>query len=83
MAKTRRVISDEHLAKMQAGAKAARKAKLAAGQRCGDCGRKVKPREGSEPYARSSTRRGVVYCWPGTGCWIHARTGEARTRADL
>ena len=70
MAKTSRVISPEHLAKLQAGAKAARDAKTKAGQVCGDCGRKVKPSgHATEPYVRSSTRPGVVYCWPGTGCW--------------
>lgn len=69
MAKTRRVVSAEQLAKMQAGAKAARKAKAAAGRRCGVCGRKVKPRDGKEPYLRSSTRPDVAYCWPGTGCF--------------
>jgi hypothetical protein len=69
MARATRVISAEHLAKMQAGAKAARKAKVAAGRKCGDCGRKVKPQaDGS--YVRSTTQPGVVYCWPGTGCWV-------------
>lgn len=82
MAKTRRVISPEHLAKLQAAAKAARVAKIAAGKKCGDCGRKVKPREGAEPYVRSSTRPGVVYCWPGTGCWLKA-TGKRRSGKDL
>ena len=71
MARTRRVISDEQLAKMQAAAKAARAAKAKEGKRCGDCGRKVKPSEfPNAPYVRSSTRPGVVYCWPGTGCWL-------------
>ena len=70
MAKTRRVISDEHLAKMQAAAKAARTAKAKAGRLCGSCGRKVKPHDGAEPYLRSTTRPGVVYCWPGQGCWL-------------
>lgn len=71
MAATKRVISPEHLAKLQAAAKAARKAKAAEGKRCGQCGRKVKPSgHASEPYVRSSTRPGVIYCWPGTGCWL-------------
>jgi hypothetical protein len=83
VAKASRVISPEHLAKLQAAAKAARKSKAAAGKTCGDCGAKVKPRDGNEPYVRSSTRPGVIYCWPGTGCWITGRKGEARTRADL
>lgn len=70
MAKTKRIISPEHLAKLQAGRVAARKAKLRAGQKCGECGRKVKPSgHETEPYVRSSTRPGVIYCWPGTGCW--------------
>jgi len=81
MGRTQRVISPEHLAKMQAAAKAARKAKVTAGKKCGDCGAKVKPRE-PEAYVRSSTRPGVIYCWPGTGCWIKP-TGKARTRVDL
>ena len=83
MAKTTRVISAEHLAKMQAGAKAARAAKVREGQKCGDCGRKVDRHEGDEPYVRSSTRPGVIYCWPGTGCWIKPRTRKALTRVDL
>lgn len=71
MAKTRRVISDEQLAKMQAAAKAARQAKAKAGRKCGACGRKVKPSGSTtDPYVRSTTRPGVVYCWPGTGCWL-------------
>ena len=82
MAATRRVISDEQLAKMQAGARAARKAKAKAGKACGDCGVKVKPHDGDEPYIRSSTRPGVVYCWPGEGCWVKP-SGKARTRAEL
>jgi hypothetical protein len=83
MAKTRRVISDEQLAKMQAGAKAARAAKVREGQKCGDCGRKVKPSgHPSEPYVRSTTRKGVVYCWPNTGCWI-TPTGKSRTREEI
>jgi hypothetical protein len=69
MAKATRVISPEHLAKMQAGAKAARAAKAKAGRKCGDCGAKVRPQPFDEPYVRSSTRPGVIYCWPGTGCW--------------
>lgn len=83
MARATRVVSPEHLAKMQAAAKAARKARKAAGKHCGDCGRKVKPLEGSEPYLRSSYRPGVIYCLPGTGCWVSPRKGKARTRADL
>ena len=67
---------------MQAGAKAARQAKVREGQKCGDCGRKVKPREGAEPYVRSSTRPGVIYCWPGTGCWV-TPTGKRRSRAEI
>lgn len=71
MANTKRVISPEHLAKLQAAAKAARKAKAAEGKRCGSCGRKVKPSgHASDPYVRSTTRPGVIYCWPGTGCWL-------------
>lgn len=70
MANTKRVISPEHLAKMQAAAKAARKAKVAEGKRCGVCGRKVKPHDGPTPYVRSSTKPGVVYCWPTEGCWL-------------
>lgn len=67
----KRTISPEHLAKLQAAAKAARKAKAAEGRRCGDCGRKVKPSSHpADPYVRSSTRPGVIYCWPGTGCWL-------------
>ena len=81
MAQTRRVISDEHLAKMQKAAKAARTAKAKEGKRCGDCGLKVKPRE-PEPYVRSSTRPGVIYCWPGTGCWVKP-TGLSRGRDEL
>lgn len=70
MARATRVISPEHLAKMQAAAKAARQAKAKAGRKCGDCGRKVPPSPyPNEPYLRSTTRPGVVYCWPGTGCW--------------
>lgn len=80
MAKTTRVISAEHLAKMQAGAKAARKAKIAEGQKCGACGRKVKPVNGE--YVRSSTRKGVVYCWPTGGCWTDTRR-KRRKIADL
>ena len=83
MTKATRIISPEHLAKLQAAAKAARVSKAKAGKTCGDCGAKVKPRDGAEPYVRSSTRPGVIYCWPGTGCWTHERKGEARTRADL
>lgn len=82
MAKTSRVITPEHLAKLQAAAKAARTAKAKAGKTCGDCGAKVKPRDGAEPYVRSSTRPGVIYCWPGTGCWL-VNTNGNRTRADL
>lgn len=67
--KTKRVVSAEQLAKMQAGAKAARAAKLKAGHKCGQCSRKVKPRDDEPRYVRSTTRPGVVYCWPGTGCW--------------
>lgn len=71
MGKTKRVISPEHLAKMQAAAKAARRAKIAAGKKCGSCGRKVKPSgSATDPYLRSTTRPGVIYCWPGTGCWL-------------
>jgi hypothetical protein len=70
MARATRVISAEHLAKMQAGAKAARKAKVAAGRKCGDCGRKVKPQATEPRFVRSTTQPGVVYCWPGTGCWV-------------
>jgi len=73
MARTRRVISDEQLAKMQAGAKAARAAKAKEGRKCGDCGRKVKPMPYDQPYVRSSTRPGVIYCWPGTGCWLRKK----------
>jgi len=79
---TRRVISDEHLAKLQAAAKAARTAKAKAGRTCGDCGRKVKPLEGAEPYVRSSTRAGVIYCPPGSGCWLKP-TGLSRERGEL
>ena len=85
MAKATRVISPEQLAKMQAGAKAARKVKAkakAAGTPCGDCGAKVKPHDGAEPYVRSSTRPGVIYCWPGTGCWVKP-TGQSRGRDEL
>ena len=83
MGRTKRVISDEQLAKMQAGAKAARQAKLKAGRKCGDCGRKVKPSgHPTEPYVRSSTRPGVVYCWPGTGCWVKP-SGKSRSRDAL
>lgn len=71
MARATRVVSPEHLAKMQAGARAARKAKAKAGRTCGQCGRKVKPSgHATEPYVRSTTRPGVIYCWPGTGCWL-------------
>ena len=70
MARAKRVVSPEQLAKMQAGAAAARKAKVKAGKRCGVCGRKVKPQAGlKEPYLKSSTRPGTIYCWPGTGCF--------------
>jgi hypothetical protein len=69
MARAKRVISPEQLAKMQAGAAAARKAKVKAGRRCGVCGRKVKPQPTDPPYLRSTRRPGVIYCWPGTGCF--------------
>jgi hypothetical protein len=76
MANPKRIISPEHLAKMQAGAKAARQARARAGQKCGACGRKVKPSGfDNDPYVRSSTRPGVVYCWPGTGCWNARKAG--------
>jgi hypothetical protein len=72
MAATKRVISDEHLAKMQAGARGARKAKAKAGKKCGVCGRKVEPQPNDrEPYLRSSTKPGVIYCWPDEGCWVN------------
>jgi len=83
MAKTTRVISPEHLAKMQAGAKAARKKVATEGKRCGDCGRKVKPALDHErPYIQSSTRSGVIYCHVGTGCWLKP-TEKRRKVADL
>lgn len=70
MANSKRIISPEHLAKMQAAAKAARKARISAGRKCGACGRKVRPSGfEADPYVRSTTRPGVIYCWPGTGCW--------------
>lgn len=71
MPKPTRVVSPEHLAKMHAAAKAARKARAAKGRKCGACGRKVRPSGfESDPYVRSTTRPGVIYCWPGTGCWL-------------
>ena len=73
-------ITKAHLAKMQRAAKAARLAKERAGRKCGDCGRKVKPVNGE--YIASSTRKDVVYCWVGTGCWLKPSL-KPRKVADL